>query len=645
MRAKTTFAPLLVAALLVITACTQKEDLGISSPDNTISAELLIDAGKIFCQVKRNGTRVVDKIALGLTRDDGDFSQQMKLISTEPVESVKDAYTMLHGKKREFTYEASKRTFHLQNSADQKMDIVFQVSNDGVAFRYVFPDSDNVVRHMTAEHTAFQFLDSTRVWIQPRAKAKSGWSQTNPSYEEHYLKEVLITELAPSDTGWIFPALFRVNDNWMLISETAPDRDYCGSRLLKGQQNELKLGFPESVESFPGGPVTPESTLPWQTPWRFITIGSLETITESTLGTDLAKPSVLKNTAYVRPGRSSWSWVSLKDDSIVYDVQKRFIDFAVDMKWEYCLIDVNWDTNIGYDKIKELADYAAKKGVGLILWYNSAGSWNSVPYHPKDHLLTKQSRANEFARLAAMGIKGIKVDFFGGDGQSVMAYYQDIISDAANYGLVVNCHGSTLPRGWQRTYPNLVSMEAIKGFEFVTFDQRNADEQPAHCATIPFTRNVFDPMDFTPVSFSETPNITRKTSNAFELALAVLFHSGVQHYAEKPQGMRAVPDYVKNLMRNIPVSWDETQFIDGYPGKYVVLARRKGPVWYVAGINGEAGDRNLTLDLSFAKNKNGNIVSDGSDNRSFEQRELTVGDKATLDIRIAGNGGFVLTLE
>jgi hypothetical protein len=636
----------LLSAIAVLTTCSIKPDALVLSPDDTLSAELVVaDSGTMVCVVKRNGSPVLQKITLGLIREDGDFSREMLLVGESATEPVKDSYKMLHGKKKEISYEANRRTFHLENGKRQRLDIVFQVSNDGVAFRYIFPDSDHVVKQMKVELTAFQFSDSAKAWIQPRAKAKSGWSETNPSYEEHYLKAIPVSDLKASETGWVFPALFRDNGNWLLISETAPDRDYCASRLMKGGENELKLGFPEAVESFPGGPVNPESKLPWQTPWRFITIGSLETIVESTLGTDLAKPSVLKNIAYVLPGRASWSWVSLKDDSIVYDVQKRFIDFAAEMKWEYCLIDVNWDTKIGYDKIKELTVYAAKKGVGIILWYNSAGSWNSVPYHPKDVLLTKESRATEFARLAAMGIRGIKVDFFGGDGQSVMSYYQDIIGDAANYGLVVNCHGSTLPRGLQRTYPNLVSMEAIKGFEFVTFEQANADEQPTHCATIPFTRNVFDPMDFTPVSFSETPNITRKTSNAFELALAVLFHSGVQHYAEKPQGMRAVPEYVKGLMSEIPVSWDETQFVTGYPGKHVVIARRKGERWYVAGINGEAIDKEINLQVPFLRERKGTLVSDGNDNRSFVQTSIDVSESGSVTIPMKGNGGFVITFD
>lgn len=635
-----------IVALMVNIACTKKKDTSISSADGRLEVNVTLDSGLVFYAINIDGKQIMQPARLGLIREDGDFSKYLTLLEVSNSEEIRDTYEMLHGKQRHLDYTANRKVYKFENDRHQRMNVVFQISNDGVAFRYHFPDTSNEVKKITREVTSFHFSDSAKAWIQPRAKAKSGWNASNPSYEENYLQDTLVTDIGELETGWIFPALFRENNQWILISETAPDRDYCASRLLKGTEpTEFVIGFPEPSENFPDGPVYPESKLPWQTPWRIITIGSLDTIVESTLGTDLAKPSVLSDVSFVKPGRASWSWVSLKDDSIVYDVQKRFIDYAAEMKWEYCLIDVNWDTMIGYDKIKVLAEYAATKNVGLILWYNSAGSWNTVPYHPKDLLLTKESRAKEFSRIAAMGIKGIKVDFFGGDGQSMMAYYQDIMEDAATYKLMVNCHGSTLPRGWQRTYPNLVSMEAVKGFEFVTFFQGNADLQPSHCAMLPFTRNVFDPMDFTPVCFSEVPNIQRRTSNAFELALAVLFHSGVQHYAEKPQGMNAVPDYVKELMSNIPVAWEETKFIDGYPGKFVVMARKINKVWYVAGINGEKTDKEISIPLSFTNSSKVILITDGTDNRTFERKEFEPDTSRSLSLTMKGNGGFVMVIQ
>ncbi len=345
--------------------------------------------------------------------------------------------------------------------------------------------------------------------------------------------------------------------------------------------------------------------------------------------------------SWLKPGIASWSWVILKDDSTVYDVQKRYIDFASEMQWQYGLIDAFWDAKIGYEKIKELSDYAKSKNVKLLLWYNSAGEWNSTTLTPRDKMLTRESRNAEFQKLKEMGIAGIKVDFFGGDGQSMMKYYIDILKDAAQYNLAVNFHGCTYPRSWHRTYPNLVSMESIRGMEYVTFSQYFADNQPRHCTVIPFTRNLFSPMDFTPVNFSGIPNIQRKTTGGFELALSVLFTSGIQHIAETPYGMSAQKDFVRELMSSIPETWDDVKFIDGYPGKFVVLARKKGNTWYIAGINGETTERTLNLDLSFIKETpKGMLITDTKDGKDFVKQNIQM--SKSVKIAVQPYGGFVI---
>src|SRR6185369_10061287 len=316
------------------------------------------------------------------------------------------------------------------------------------------------------------------------------------------------------------------------------------------------------------------------------------------LGVDLAdKPKKGYSKLKIRPGKASWSWPLLGDQQTNYDVQKRFIDYAAEMGWRYCLIDALWDKQIGYAKVKELVDYARRKGVGVLLWYNSAGDWNSAPQTPRNLMLTHASRIREFEKLKVMGVAGLKIDFFGGDGQSMIGYYYDILEDAAPYGFLLNFHGATLPRGWQRTYPYLMTMEAIRGLEYVTFEQKNADEEPSHAAMLPFTRNVFDPMDFTPMVLDRINRIERRTTSAFELALSVLFTSGIQHYAEIPEGMHKAPPYVRDFLKGVPSVWDDTKFLDGYPGKFAVFARRGEGRWYVAGINGESKVRKLTLDL------------------------------------------------
>jgi len=638
---------LILLTLGIYSACPcEEKNKTIKSPNGNISVHFSMSESKNACYtIKHSDKPIIRQSKLGIIREDEDFSRNLSLDSVSSIEVVKDDYEMLQGKKTKYSYTAYKRVYHLKNANDKKMDIIFQVSNDGVAFRYYFPEKSDEIKKIVKETSSFNFYPGTKAYIQHMSKAKSGWSQVNPCYEEFYQQGIEIEKLRFNNAGWVFPALFNYDECWMLLSETAPNRNYCGCRLQQDStSHEFFIDFPQAAETIFGGELNPESQLPWETPWRIIVIGnSLKTIVESTLGTDLAEPSKLKDISFVKTGQSSWSWVLLKDDSTVYDVQKRFIDYASDMNWEYCLIDATWDTRIGYDKIKELDEYAKKKNVGLTLWYNSAGDWNTAFQTPKHRMLTHQSRAEEFKRIKAMGIKGIKVDFFGGDGQSVMKYYQDMLEDAAEYELMVNCHGATLPRGWQRTYPNLVTVEAIKGFEYVTFGQLDADNEPNHSCMLPFTRNVFDPMDFTPVCFSEVPNIKRITSNAFELALSVLFYSGIQHFAETPTGMAKVPDYVKNFLREIPNSWDDTKFIDGFPGKFVVIARKFEGTWYVAGINGENMDKNLNIKLNFLKTtKSATLITDGKDNRSFNTEKIIYTPNDPLEINIKGNGGFVL---
>jgi len=616
----------------------------IPSPDNNLSATVAVLNGKAFYTVNHQNKTVLENSALGLVRNDEDFSQKLSILSVSNISTVTDTYILQNSKRLQNQYNANKRIFHLKTALGKKIDVIFQVSNDGVAFRYYFPEKDAATKQILSEKTSFNFLDSTKAWLQPMSVAKTGWESTNPSYEEYYKKEINVGEAAPTTAGWVFPALFHTQDNWVLISETGLDENYCATRLKQNSPNgNYEIGFPDKREAFTGSNVNPESALPWFTPWRIIAVGSLKTITESSLGTDLAypqKPNI--NPTDFKLGKASWSWIILKDNSITYDVQKKFIDFAADMKWEYCLIDVDWDTKIGYEKMQELANYAKSKNVGLILWYNSAGDWNTVKYTPKNKLNTKDNRLKEFALLQKMGVKGIKVDFFGGDGQSMIKYYLEIFEDAAKFGLSVNCHGATLPRGWQRTYPNLVTMESIKGMEFITFDQNNANEAPYHATTIPFTRNVFDPMDFTPMTLTKIPNINRKTSSAFELALPIIFQSGVQHLAETPEGIATVPDYVKTHLQNFPASFTDVKFIDGYPGKYVIMARKSGSKWYLAGINAEQQSKTVKIDFSqFGKN-GATLITDGDTEFSFKKTDL---DLKTTEITIKPFGGFVAVVE
>lgn len=637
---------ILILALGVLFFCSCATDslapkhYTLLSPDKQISVSVSIDQqGTLLYAIKHGDTQLLQPSQLGLAFDHRPFTENMRLISISPAHHYQESYTLLHGKSRNNTYSANEHTLTIENAQMQQMQIVFRLSNNGVAFKYrlLGDTKEHVV--FVDELTSFALPKNSRAWLQPLAVAQTGWKNTNPSYEEHYMMDIATGTPSPSPAGWVFPSLFKVEKLWLAITEAGMDGSFHSSRLRpNAPQGEYFIGQPMAAETSTDGDLLANGFLPLETPWRIIAIGTLSTLVESTLGTDLAAPAEVSHD-FVKPGFASWSWALLKDDSVNYETQKNFIDYASDMNWPYTLVDAGWDERIGRKKMIELVKYAEARNVGLLLWYNSSGDWNETELTPKSQLVDSERRKKEFTWLRDIGVKGIKVDFFAGDGKSMMAYYNALLKDAAEFGLLVNFHGSSLPRGMHRTYPNLLSMEAVHGFEMITFNQNSADMAAEHVAMLPFTRNLFDPMDFTPTAFSTIPNIEKKTLKGFELALPALLLSGLQHIAETPNGMSGEPLFVKELLRNIPVNWDESRFLAGYPGKYIVVARRKFTTWYVSGIN--SGDEllQLSLDLRFTNTPTGILATDGPDNTLVK---MNINAKEKTLIEIEPKGGFLM---
>ena len=641
---KTLLAPAIILALPPAVAAEPAAQV-LHSPDHHISITLrTTPAGALTYAVSRDGKLVLQDSDLGLQLDGADLATALTLSAASRPQTVTDHYQLAVGKRRSITYRATEQAFTVENPQHQKMTIIFRASNDGIAFRYIVADPSLPNKKLTQERSTFALPQGAKAWLQPMSVAQTGWSNVNPAYEEHYEMDIPAGTPSPSPAGWVFPALFKAGGNWLAISEANMDGSFQASRLAAAAPGgKYSIGNPMPAEVTTGGSLMAETAGTLTTPWRLIALGPLSTVMNSTLGTDLAAPASIFDPKLIQPGHASWSWALLKDDATVYSVQKRFIDYAADMHWDYTLIDADWDRKIGYDKVKELVDYAATKNIGILLWYNSSGDWNKTEYTPKSQLLTHDQRVKEFKRLHDMGVKGVKIDFFGGDGRSMIAYYVDILRDAADAGLLVNFHGATLPRGWTRTWPNLMSMEAVRGLEFTTFEQADEDKVAAHAAMLPFARNLFDPMDFTPMVFGDIPKIRRATSNGFELAESVLFISGIQHFAETPEGMATVPVYVKQFLQTLPRGWDDSRLLDGYPGQYLAIARKAGDSWYIAGINATESEKVMQLDLSFARGKKGVIINDGQSRRSFTQADLAAGKRVAVTIR--PHGGFVATFK
>lgn len=620
----------------------------VASPNGQVQLHLGLDSeGRPFYSVRLNGDTLLAPSPLGLATTIGRWTRDLQVHSVGDVERVEDRYSLRHGKCNPCRYEALRRVVQLENTEGSAIELVFQASNDGVAFRYRLlegPEADRA--RAFRELTGFHFPEETRSWLTPMDDPVSGWQQTTPAYEAHYVMGAPVGEPSPTGVGWAFPALFQHPEaGWALVTEAGLDGSYHASRLNARSDGLYRVAGPEPGEGTgPGDPVAPTFSLPFASPWRVVIVGEdLSPIVESSLVTDVSPPSTLEDTDFVEPGKVAWSWLPLKDDSIVPEVQRQFIDMAAEYGFEYCLIDNWWDQRIGYEEVQNLVDYAESKGVGIFLWYNSNGSFNRAPQTPQDRMHTAEARRKEFQRLQEMGVRGVKVDFFGGDKQSVIQLYLDILRDAADYGLMVNVHGSTVPRGWHRTYPQFMTSEAVRGYEYITFGQEDADRAPRHATVLPFTRNVVGPMDFTPTMLTDSVGASRRrTSDAFDLAMSVVFESGLQHLGVTPQSLEQQPEHVQAFLRDVPAAWEETRFVDGHPGRYVVLARRTGDTWYLGGFNGQTGTQTVELSLEFLnQSAAGTLITDGTDPRSTERRSLTVAPSDSLTLELRGHGGFV----
>jgi Glycoside hydrolase 97/Glycosyl-hydrolase 97 N-terminal/Glycosyl-hydrolase 97 C-terminal, oligomerisation len=648
------YVQIILLLSLPLFASAQNSFSGIfRSPNNSVSLSLSQQQdGITYFTINLNGKTVIDLSPVGIETSNGSFYTDMHLTKRIQSRMVTNNYDLNIGKFSHIKNRYKEVTLKLANLQSRRMDLIFRISNDGVAYRYKIYGSGDCI--IFREHGAFQIPVNATAFMTPMSKSKSGWKQTNPSYEEHYLCDIPVGTPSPLNYGWTYPALFHVSDDaWVLLSETGTDGNYCGTHLAHNSIGGLyKIEFPHSGEGLPGQLNNAKMTLPYETPWRMMILAENQgKVAESTMATDLVEQVYMPKFVY-KPGKATWSWLVLKDDSVTYDVTRRFIDMADQLDFAYCLIDAPWDVQIGRDNIEELSAYAISKGVGLLLWYNSNGHWNDAPQTPKDKMDVKSVRREEMKWMQKIGIKGIKVDFFGGDKQFYMKYYQDILTDANDFGLTVNFHGTTLPRGWEKMYPNFVTDESVKGMEYITFLQENADLQPQHCATLPFIRNVVGPMDFTPLVLNERLGIDgksgpiRRTTAAFELALPVIFFSGVQHFGLVPENLMQFPNFVSEYLRAVPTVWDETRFLSGYPGMDCVIARRTGNVWYVAGINGENTEKKMTFELGGiirSKSRGFAIVDKTGENNQVEKINVIAPSKnSEMVLKVPAYGGFVM---
>ncbi len=542
----------------------------------------------------------------------------------------RSSYALLTGKQTEVDKPYKSAVLTLRNRESQEAKLEVRLYADGFAYRYRFDDLDINSPVVLSEYAEFVLPKGVTVWRQPYDTVTT----YSPGYEQ-YWGSAPAEQPAANDRGYVLPLYAYSEDRHILIHESGVEDQYFASHL---RNDRAAYHFVPPLEREANGLYDTLATLGSKryTPWRIVAAGkSAQTILATTLVTDVAPPQADLDFSWVRPGHAAWSWWSDWDSPQDYKKQVRFIDFAAEQGWQYVLVDANWERMRGGD-VSQLAAYAKTKNVGLLLWYNSGGPHNDVTEGPRDRMHLPGPRREEFARIAAMGVAGVKIDFFQSDKQGVVRQYTEILADAADAHLLVNFHGCTAPRGWQRTWPNLVSMEAVVGGESYQFKAGYPERAPGQHTILPLTRNAVGPMDYTPVTFTDR-KFPHVTTAAHELALAVLFETGVVHYADDASRYRDLPQETQRFLATVPTTWDEVCYLGGVPGEYIAIMRRSGGRAYIAVLNGTSAARTVTLPASALSSETfWTVFSDGNNGRpSHEEFMLPTA------IELAPYGGFV----
>lgn len=641
----------LITALVALSAWSGfAQDVTVEGPDSHLKVDVTIKQGTPVYSVTYKDKIMLEDSPLGFVANVGDFSRNMTLTG-HAVDKIDKEYQQTRIKQSNIHYRANQLTCSFTNADGKPMDIVFRVSDNDIAFRYEMPrygETGSIV--IEKEATGFDFPAFTTTFLCPQSDAMIGWKRTKPSYEEEYKADAPMNTPSQYGHGYTFPCLFRLGDDgWVLVSETGVDSKYCASHLSDATAEGLyTIAFPLPEENNGNGTVAPGLALPGVTPWRTLTIGdNLKPIVETTIPWDVVEPLYQTEHNY-RTGRGTWSWILWQDGSINFEDQQKYIDLAAAMGYEYVLIDNWWDTNIGHERMKELVDYAHSKKVDVFLWYSSSGYWNDIVQGPINRMDNPILRKQEMRWLRGLGVKGIKVDFFGGDKQETMRLYESILSDADDHGLMVIFHGCTLPRGWERMYPNYVGSEAVLASENLIFQQHFCDEEAFNACLHPFIRNAVGCMEFGGCFMNKRLNrgndggTTRRTTDVFQLATTILFQNPIQNFALAPNNLTDAPQVCMDFLKEVPTTWDETLFIDGYPGKYVVLARRHGDNWYIAGAN--AHKEPLKLKLNLPMLHKGDIVTLYYDDKKSVPcaESITVKKDGELAVTMQAEGGFVI---
>ena len=666
---KTMQKSITTSLLLLAALCAQANNYTVKSPDGKLLFNVECEGGKVSYTVDYDGKQMLTRSALGLVANYGDFSKNLTMGALKGGKVERLAYDQSRIKKAHVEKDVVDAKIGFLNEKKDSMVLHLHVSNNDLAYRYelIRPKKDNPKSVIIyKEVSGFNFPQQTTTFLCPQITPMTGWERTKPSYEEEYTPDAPMNKKSQFGVGYTFPCLFKVGeDGWALVSETGVSSAYPGSRLSDyDPEHGYTIAFPQKGENNGIGSEYAGFSLPGKTPWRTITIGkTLAPIVETTIPFDVVAPLYEPSINY-KPARYTWSWLIWQDNSVNYDDQIKMIDVAAAQGYEAVLVDGFWDTQIGYGRIEELSKYAQSKGVKLMLWYNSNGFENDAPQTPRQVMNNSIARKSYMAWMKKIGICGIKVDFFGGDKQETMKLYEDILSDANDYGLEAIFHGCTMPRGWERMYPNYVASEAALASENVYFADYHAKKEAFEMTMHPFSRNAVGSFDWGGVMMNKYMSRDNKsrhqrfTSDVFEMATAITNQSSVNCVCLYPNNLEDVPQWELDWLKAVPTAWEDVKFIAGYPTQYAVVARKASSAngstaqksngkWFIGGLNATDKPLTLTLDLPMFAGKTVEYLTDmpkkkGDKFFTSVKKTLKVGKDGKAKVTIQPMGGIVI---
>lgn len=618
-----------------------------TSPDGRLKVTVSDESGATTYTIQYDGKTMLESSPLGLDTNEGDFTK-LKIGSAEQ-KDLNLQYSVWNTKASFISKKGKQFLINCTNEGGDAIQIEFRIFNNDVAFRYnIDPlrrrrDIRGSIRVMS-EASGFRFPAGTTTFLTPQSDSMIGWKRTKPSYEEEYKADQPMDQRSQYGHGYTYPCLFRVgNDGWVLISETGLDSNYCGTHLSDYENGVYTVALAMPEENNGNGTVEPAFALPGHTPWRTITLGNdLAPMVETTISQDVVEPLYEASQTY-KPGRGTWSWIVWQDASMNMPDQVAYVDLAEQMGFEYILVDAGWDVELGYDGVEQLIRYAQSKGVDVFLWYSSSGWWNDITQSPVNKMSNPIARKAEMKWMQKMGVKGIKCDFFGGDKQETIRLYEQILVDANEYGIMAEFHGCTIPRGWERMYPNYVGSEAVLASENMVFGQNRCDTEAFNATLHPFIRNSTASMEFggcflnEHISRDNKRGTKRITSDIFQIATEVVFQNPIQWIAITPNNLEDAPQICLDFLSNVPTTWDETKYVAGYPGKYAVLARRHGTKWYLAALNATSETINLDVELPmFAGKEVNKYYDDKNMEAALETVKVKADGKYTISVKPQG---------